>query len=332
MRSIWSNAFTVAIALAIALILGAQWTRDAYVTAGPLTETTVVEVQSGLPLQRIAERLEEAGAIRDADFFAMAARWEGVAAAIKAGEYEIPAGASMRDVLDLVSEGRVVQHRIRVAEGLTTQQVLEIVRDFEILTGDIGETPAEGVLAPDTYFVRRGDTRASVIERMKRSQERRVTELWENRDPKLPLNTPEEALILASIIEKETGADGERGLVASVFVNRLRIGQRLQTDPTVIYGITEGSGPLGRPLSRKDLRTPTPYNTYVIDGLPPGPIANPGVAALEAAINPPQSQYFYFVATCEGGTHGFSVTYDEHLEKVQELRACERQRRAQQGG
>ena len=217
--------------------------------------------------------------------------------------------------------------RIALAEGVTSWQVVESLKAIDLLEGEVAGVPAEGTLAPDSYEVTRGATRASVIERMEAAQAERIARIWEDRRDGLPIETPEEMLILASIIEKETSVPEERGRVASVFVNRLNQGMRLQTDPTVIYGVTEGRGVLGRGLRQSELRRETPWNTYVIDGLPPTPIANPGLASLEAAVNPDDTDFVFFVADGTGG-HAFAVTLDEHNRNVARWRQIEAERAA----
>lgn len=218
-----------------------------------------------------------------------------------------------------------VRYRVTLAEGVTSWQVIEELKQAEFLSGDIAERPAEGSLAPDSYEVTRGADRGALIARMQAAQAEILAELWQGRADGLPIETPEEALILASIVEKETGVPEERHQVASVFVNRLNQGIRLQTDPTVIYGITNGRGALGRGLRQSELRGETPYNTYVIDGLPPTPIANPGRAAIEAALNPDDTSFLYFVADGTGG-HAFAETLAEHNDNVARWRAIEAER------
>ncbi len=304
------------------------WAQASFWAPGPAAESVRVLVPQGASVRSIAADFEAAGAISNATLFVAAARVTGVAASLKAGEYEVPARASMADVLNLVSEGRAVQHRVSVIEGRTVKEVIALLEAKEILTGEISEIPAEGMLAPDTYFIARGERRQAVIDRMVAAQERRLARLWAKRQPGLPLASPEEALILASIIEKETGMAEERRVVASVFINRLRDGMRLQSDPTVVYGVNDGAGPLGRAITRSDLNTPTPFNTYTIPGLPPTPIANPGEAAIEAALNPEETEYFYFVADGTGG-HAFARTYPEHQRNVAVWRKIERERKAE---
>lgn len=237
------------------------------------------------------------------------------------GEGDVP------EIYAEVKQARDTRYRIALAEGVTSWQVVEELKQIDVLKGEV-EVPAEGSLAPDSYEVAPGDTRASVIERMQQAQELIVAQAWANRVGGLPLASPEEALVLASIIEKETGGPEERREVASVFVNRLEKGMRLQTDPTVIYGITQGEGVLGRGLRQSELRRETPWNTYVIQGLPPTPIANPGRASIEAALNPASTDYLYFVARTldPRDGHNFAVTLDEHNRNVELYRALERQR------
>ncbi len=218
--------------------------------------------------------------------------------------------------------------RVAVAEGVTSWQVVEGLKAVDLLTGDVPAVPPEGSLAPDSYEVAQGDTRSALIDRMTAAQRTTLANAWANRAPNLPLASPEEALILASIIEKETGIAAERGQVASVFVNRLNRGMRLQTDPTVIYGVTKGQGVLGRGLRQSELRAATPWNTYVIEGLPPTPIANPGSASIEAALNPLATDYVFFVADGTGG-HAFAVTLDEHRANVEKWRKIESERAAE---
>ncbi|KUF11517.1 endolytic transglycosylase MltG [Pseudoponticoccus marisrubri] len=231
---------------------------------------------------------------------------------------------------DIYAEVRAAgdtRYRVALAEGVTSWQVIEELKQVDILEGEV-DVPEEGSLAPDSYEITPGDTRAALITRMQDAQELRLARAWAERADDLPLETPQEALILASIIEKETGGPEERPQVASVFVNRLNRGMRLQTDPTVIYGITQGEGPLGRGLRQSELRARTEYNTYVIDGLPPTPIANPGRASIEAALNPADTDYIYFVARTldPSDGHNFATTLDEHNRNVAAYRALERAR------
>jgi len=228
-----------------------------------------------------------------------------------------------------VRERADTRYRIALAEGVTSWQVVEGLKQIALLEGEVEDVPAEGSLAPDSYEVVAGDTRSELLEEMQERQSDVLAEAWENRAEGLPLDSPEEALILASIVEKETGLAGERRQVASVFTNRLRLGMRLQTDPTVIYGITNGEGVLGRGLRQSELRRATPYNTYVIEGMPPTPIANPGRASIEAALDPDETDYIFFVADGTGG-HAFARTLDEHNRNVARWREIEAERAAEE--
>jgi len=291
----------------------------------PNGERTVI-IARGTSLSAAADRLEAEGVITDARMFRLGARLFGGDAPIHAGEYAFAADASMAMVLDKMQAGRVVSHQITFAEGRTTAEYLEILASDPVLVGDIGEAPGEGRLLPETYQFTRGDTRDQIIGRMRAAQDAVLAELWATRAPDLPLATPREALILASIVEKETARPDERAHVAGVFINRLKRGMKLQSDPTVIYGLTGGAR-LERPLRRKDLRTETPYNTYIINGLPPGPICNPGRAAIEAVLNPLATNDLYFVADGTGG-HAFAATLDQHNRNVAKWRQFVRELRA----
>jgi UPF0755 protein len=241
---------------------------------------------------------------------------------LKYGEYLFRKNASLRDVVDTIMEGKVVQHGFTLAEGLTSDQVVQKLLENEVLTGNIREIPREGTLLPETYKFTRGIAREQLIQRMQQAQARAVQEIWERRVQDLPLRSPEQLVILASIIEKETARPDERTRIAAVFINRLKQKMRLESDPTIIYGLVGGKGTLGRPIQINEIRQPTPYNTYVIDGLPPGPIANPGRASLEAAANPARTKEVFFVADGTGG-HVFAETYDQHQKNVARLRALE---------
>ncbi len=219
----------------------------------------------------------------------------------------------------------MVQRRVTVAEGRTSWEIVELLKATAELEGEIGAVPSEGVLAPNTYFFQKGETRQDILDRMAQAQQTALDELWEGRAEDLPISTPEEALVLASIVEKETGLADERPEVAAVFINRLRRGMRLQSDPTIIYGITEGKGPLGRGIRRSEIDRKTRWNTYQIDGLPPTPIANPGRDAIAAVLNPPDSDYLYFVADGTGG-HAFSKSLAEHNRNVANWRRIEKER------
>lgn len=313
----------------VAGVVGAAavWSIHRFEAPSPTTETTVLLIERGSGLQRITTQLQEAGFLPrpgDEYIFPLMVKGRDAATALRAGEYEIPAGASMAAIMhQLVTGTGVVRHVLTVPEGLVTADILDLVRRMEVLTGDITLEPGEGRLLPETYQVQRGDSRDSLVQRMMTAMDAALTELWETRQDGLPLATPEEALILASIIEKETGVPEERRHVASVFINRLKINMRLQTDPTVIYGMAPGVGRLDRPLRRADLQVPTPWNTYTIDGLPPTPIANPGRASLAAALDPLETRDLYFVADGSGG-HAFARTLEEHNRNVARWRQIQR--------
>ncbi|MEQ9811621.1 MAG: endolytic transglycosylase MltG [Azospirillaceae bacterium] len=309
----------VLFALALVVVAATGFLLWDFGRAGPLTADRVVTIERGDGLSTIAARLEGEGVIDSAWLFTAAIYLSADPGAMRFGDYAIPARASGRDAFDIIASGRTVPLEITIPEGLTSQQIVERLLADERLSGDITTVPPEGALLPETYFIDRGSARQALIDRMAAAMDATLAELWVARADGLPLATPEEALILASIIEKETAQADERDLVASVFVNRLNRGMPLQTDPTVIYALTEGSGSLGRPLLRSDLEIDSPYNTYRIDGLPPGPIANPGRAAIAAALNPAQSDFLYFVADGTGG-HAFARTLDEHNRNAAEWR------------
>jgi UPF0755 protein len=287
-------------------------------------ETTIVTLPSGAGVGAIAANLKAAGVIRSTDMFKAAATLTGADRKLRAGEYEVPSKASLRSVLVLLVEGRVVRHYVTLPEGWSSAQAVDILMRQPLLTGDIPDIPEEGSLWPDTYEISRGDTRASVIARMTRAQADNLARMWAARSPRTVVKSPEEAVILASIVEKETAVAAERPRVAAVFSNRLRIGMRLESDPTIVYGITRGR-PLGRGIRRSELDARTDWNTYQIDGLPPTPIANPGKEALAAVLDPPVSDELFFVADGTGG-HAFARTFDEHLANVARWREIERRK------
>jgi UPF0755 protein len=329
MRHVAANFLTLAI-LGLVVVFGViTWGQSQFRAPGPLTEPLRFEVERGEGLGSVAEKLAEAGAIGNETVFRVGARYAKLDAGLKFGEYEFPPGASMEAILRQLNEGGNVLRRIVVPEGWTSWQVVEALRAREDLTGEIAEIPPEGSLAPAGYDYQNGDDRQAILDRMRAEQDRILAEAWAGRDPDLPLASPEELLILASIVEKETGVPEERGTVAGVFVNRLREGMRLQTDPTVIYGITKGEGTLGRGLRASELAAATPWNTYVIAGLPPTPIANPGRASIEAAARPETTDYLYFVADGTGG-HAFAETLVQHNANVAAWRRIEAQRAAEE--
>lgn len=324
------GGIAVAVVVLLLLAAGGAWVylQQQFEAPGPLTEETIVIVPRGAGLVTIAGDLAEAGVVSDPRVFALGVRLFADATALQAGEYAFPPGSSMQEAAALIASGQTVVHRLTVPEGLASFEVVALLQEAEALEGDIGEVPPDGSLLPETYHFHRGDARAELLARMRQSMDKALAEIWAGRAEDLPLDSPEEAVILASIVEKETGVDDERALVAGVFVNRLKKGMPLQSDPTVVYGITEGKVPLGRALTRQDLAQPSPYNTYQINGLPPGPIANPGRAALEAAVRPATTDYLYFVAAGDGG-HAFAKNLAEHNRNVakwrRHLRSLKRQ-------
>jgi UPF0755 protein len=295
---------------------------------GPATEDMTVLLPQGSSVSAIAHNLYNAGAIRYAELFIAVVRIRSAENDLKAGEYEIPAGASTMEIIDILIEGKSILHQITLPEGLTTAQILKLIAANDVLLGEVTLEPEEGELLPETYAFIRGETRDHIIERMIDAQDDIIEELWDLRATELPISTPEEAIILASIVEKETGVAEERPRVAAVFVNRLKRGMRLESDPTIIYGLTKGE-PLGRGLRVSELRGETPYNTYIIRGLPPTPIANPGAASIAAVLNPAETNDLFFVADGTGG-HAFAETNREHERNVAAWRRIERERR--QGG
>ncbi|MCV6598806.1 MAG: endolytic transglycosylase MltG [Mangrovicoccus sp.] len=378
-RALASNTISLLIVGLIALGVVIAWGQARYGAPQDTAEAVCVSVPRGGTMGAVSESLVDLGAIDSAMIFRLGADYSGRAGDLKAGNFLVPAGASMAEIVETVTGdgrstcGRELNYRIGVnalelelreldpatggmvelasfapgeaapasyaafledgfarfrvtmVEGATSWQVTEGLRKADFLAGNIADVPPEGVLAPGSYEVAQGTERAAVLQAMNEAQEATLAAAWAGRAADLPLNSPFEALTLASIIEKETGLAEERGAVASVFVNRLNRGMRLQTDPTVIYGVTEGKGVLGRGLRRSELRRATPYNTYVIEGLPPTPIANPGAAAIQAALNPEDTDYIFFVADGTGG-HAFAETLDEHNANVRRWREIERAR------
>ena len=375
-RSIASNVLTfliVAIFLMAGVILLGQ---NRYREAGPLVSAICLKVERGSNMVEVSRDLVELQAISSGSLFRVGVKYADKENQLKAGSFLVPADASMRDIVSIITEGgpstcgteivyrigvnrlqvqvreldpesaRFVErlsfdpagevpetyagyhsaagtrYRIAFAEGVTSWQVVQGLNAVDVLRGEVEALPLEGSLAPDSYEVRSGDSRESVIERMVEAQTEILNRAWESRAEGLPLDTPEEALILASIIEKETGVAEERGQVASVFINRLNKSIRLQTDPSVIYGITKGQGSLGRGLRQSELARKTDWNTYVIDGLPKTPIANPGRASIEAALNPDDTNFIFFVADGTGG-HAFASTLNEHNANVRKWREIE---------
>jgi len=314
--------FTLLVVISIAVGAGLFIGKQRFEAPGPLPEDKVVNIPRGLGIRDIADLLQREGVINQPYVFmggviVLKARGE-----LKYGEYQFSKQSSVADVVETITEAKVVQHAFTVPEGLTSEQIVARLLENEVLTGQIKEIPREGTLLPETYRFTRGMTREQIIQRMQQAHRRVLQEVWERRTQDLPVKTPEQLVTLASIVEKETGKPDERTRVAAVFVNRLKTRMRLQSDPTIIYGLTGGKGSLGRPILRSEIDQATPYNTYAVDGLPPGPIANPGRASLEAAANPARTKELYFVADGTGG-HVFSDNYAEHQKNVARLRGIE---------
>lgn len=307
----------------IAVGAGFFWLQKAYHTPSVTQEDTTIIVERGSSVVSISRQLKSGGLVKYARVFRFGVRFLDDPRPLQAGEYSIPAGASPAAIASVLKSGEQVVHKITLAEGLSSIQIVDMLQDEPLLTGDIENIPSEGVLLPETYHFHRGEMRSEIISRMKASLDEVMNDLWPTRDAGIPLHTPREAIILASIVEKETSVPAERGLVAGVFINRLKKGMRLQSDPTVVYGITRGAGSLGRPLSREDLGAKTTYNTYQINGLPPTPIANPGRASIDAVLNPTQTRALYFVADGTGG-HAFAETLEEHNRNVRAWRKLQR--------
>ncbi len=378
-RSVASNALTLFIVALVAVAGLLAWGQRQFSGPGPLVQAVCIKVDKGASLSAVSRTLETQGAVSDARIFRIGADYSGRGDGLKFGSYLVPPGASMVDVLDLLTQGGAstcgreinfrigvksadvilreldpatnryeevvkfdpaveaapqpyvdaslgedMRFRVTLAEGVTSWQVVESLKRADFMSGTIEAVPAEGSLSPESYDVVKGDSRAELLSDMAAKQAQTLDQLWAERAAGLPYKTKEEALVMASIVEKETGVADERPQVASVFINRLAQGMRLQTDPTVIYGITKGEGVLGRGLRQSELRKATPYNTYVIMGLPPTPIANPGRLSIAAALNPATTKYLFFVADGSGG-HAFAATLAEHNENVAKWRAIEAQ-------
>jgi len=295
------------------------WGASAYDEPGPLAEDATVVLPRGSSVGRISRILEDNGVLANPNLFRIVVRASGQSKSLQAGEYLFPAHTSMRAVTEQLIQGDTVARRLTLAEGLTNHEILRVVSEAEALVGPVPKIGREGTLLPETYHYAYGDTREAVIGRMQQAMRELVDDLWPHRAPDLPFDTAEQAVVLASIVEKETAIAEERARVAGVFVNRLRRGMRLQSDPTVVFAVTNGAGPLGRRLTREDLSTDSAFNTYRIKGLPPAPIANPGRASLEAVLRPAATDDLYFVADGNGG-HAFAKTLKEHQENVRRWR------------
>jgi UPF0755 protein len=291
---------------------------------GPLTQDKVVVLTREDDDGPLADQLEKAGVIENSALFSIMTLLDGQRHALKRGEYKFPAGVSMIDVEEMLARHRVVKHKLTIPEGLTSDQIVQRLRDDDLLIGEIKETPREGSLYPDTYVYERGESRNALIAHMASEMTKTVNAVWQKRASDLPIKSPGELVTLASIVEKETGKADERPRVAGVFINRLQKHMKLQSDPTIVYGLVFGKGTLGHSITKAELQEATPYNTYFIDGLPPGPICNPGRAALEAVANPAHSRDLYFVADGTGG-HVFAETLDQHQRNVAHWRQIEKE-------
>jgi UPF0755 protein len=306
------------------------WAGARFKAPGPPArngQQSIVLIRPGTGGAGIARTLEAAGVISSPTLFEFEVRLKGEGAELKAGEYAIPSGASMAEIAAILISGKVVEHKLTIPEGFTSQMAFNVVKANKVLVGKPGAVPPEGSLLPDTYLFTRGTTRAQLLTRMHRAQLRFLAKVWPKRAPGLPLKTAQEAVILASIVEKETALPPERPHVAAVFENRLRLGMKLQSDPTIIYGITKGY-PLGHSILQSELSAATPYNTYVINGLPPTPICNPGRASILAVLHPLKSKDLYFVADGQGG-HVFAATIaqqDRNVARWRQIQKAERHR------
>ncbi|PZP56002.1 MAG: endolytic transglycosylase MltG [Micavibrio aeruginosavorus] len=306
---------------ALSVSAGLIYATHEFMGPGPLTVQKTIPIPKGQGVRAMAAQLQTEGVISNQYVFILFSRLTGTYKTLQAGEYEFAGAARMAEVLSKISRGDIVKRSFTIPEGKTSFEIVEILKKAENLTGEIKDIPAEGSMLPNTYFYQTGDTRDGKVKFMQGEMKKTIDELWPKREAGLPFKTIEEAVTLASIVEKETGIASERKRVAGVFINRLKTGMLLQTDPTVIYGLTkgqhknEGQGPLGRRLLLKDLAILNPYNTYINPGLPPGPIANPGRASLEAVLHPEKHNYLFFVADGKGG-HVFAATLDEHNRNV----------------
>jgi UPF0755 protein len=303
--------------------------RSQFDQPGPLNYGTVVVIPKGEGLNAIADRLEREGVISDRRIFAASALYFRAQDKLKAGEYAIKKNASIREVLDTLVEGKAILYSVSIPEGLTSYQIVERLKASPDLSGPVPLVPSEGSLLPDTYRFAKGTSREELLERMQSEQKKFVEKLWASRASGLPMKTVQEAITLASIVEKETGRADERPRVAAVFVNRLKANMRLESDPTIIYGLAGGKATLGRGILRSEMDQMTPYNTYRIKGLPPTPIANPGRAALEAVMRPAKTNDLFFVADGSGG-HVFAEKFDEHQKNVAKWRVVEKELRAKE--
>lgn len=321
-----SGLFTALLVLAGVVGAGIAVVGSQSKAPGPLASDRVLIIPKESGLTEIADLLQREGLIEHPWAFRISALVTGNWTKLKAGEFLFKARASQQDILEIIADGKAVEHSITVPEGLTSEQIISRLKDNDLLSGDVIQVPREGSILPDTYKFQRGSTRQAIVDRMTRDQRIALNAIWAKRPADLPIKTPQELVTLASIVEKETGRADERPRVAGVFINRLNRRMKLQSDPTIVYGIVGGKGTLGRSIQRNEITQATPYNTYVIDGLPPGPIANPGRAAMEAVVNHSRTKDLYFVADGSGG-HAFAESLEQHNRNVGRWRQIETIRR-----
>jgi UPF0755 protein len=337
---LFSGLMTVVLIAAIVLGGLVAVMRREFATPGPLAADKSVIIERGSNSEEIVDLLDREGVIARPSLFWFALLYRDVASKFvtdeassrraKAGEYLFKRQVTMNEVMDIITSGRSVEHTITIPEGLTSEQIVERLKENDLLTGEVANIPPEGTLLPETYKINRGTAREALLVRMQREHRRVLDEAWKRRAKDLPLRSPRELVTLASIVEKETGRADERSRVAGVFYNRLGRNMKLQSDPTIIYGLVGGKATLGRGINRDEILRPTPYNTYVINGLPPGPIANPGKAAIEATANPSRTKDLFFVADGTGG-HAFAETLEQHNRNVTRWRQIEASKAASQG-
>jgi UPF0755 protein len=320
-----SAVLTFAVAIAIVLFLGFVVVEREATAPGPLPDDKVVLIPRNTGTTEIAALLKREGVLEHPFLFETYALLNRQRGQLKAGEFMFKAHASVTDAINTLIEGKAILHSLTIPEGLTSEQIVQRLRENDALSGDVMDIPREGTLLPDTYKFERGMTRQHLVNAMQTAQRQALTQVWSRRSPDLPIKTPQELVILASIVEKETGRADERSRVAGVFINRLVKRMKLQSDPTIVYGLVGGKGTLGRGILKSEIEKPTPYNTYAVDGLPPGPIANPGRAALEAVANPSRTKEVFFVADGTGG-HVFSETLEQHARNVARWRQVEKAR------
>src|SRR5947209_9415451 len=316
--------FTIILMIALAGGLAWSFGKHKFEAAGPLDREKIVNIPKGLGLRDIADLLARENVIDQPFVFIGGVLVLKAKDDLKYGEYKFAKQTTVRETIETIVEGKVVQHAFTIPEGLTSEQIVARLAEVDFLAGNIREVPKEGTLLPETYNFPRGTMREQAIQRMQQAHRRVLQEIWERRSPDIPVKTPRSLVTLASIVEKETGRPDERSRVAAVFCNRLRQRIKLQSDPTIIYGLVGGKGTLGRPIMRSEIEQPTPYNTYVVEGLPPGPIANPGRASLEATANPARTKEIFFVADGTGG-HAFAEDLQQHQQNVAKLRQFEQQ-------